>query len=161
MTQEEKARAYDNAMNIAKQMINDLRKGKDILAVSELETMFPELKESEDEQHRKWILEYLYDGLQKSDEQFKSQFKCAIAWLEKQGEKKEISITIPDNLVGTDMDGGVIGEKGEEGMKPQVDGFDAELNALLKKYEHLPKEEILGCLNFYILVLGKEMEEQK
>lgn len=47
----------------------------------------PELKESEDEQHRKWILEYLYDGLRKSDEQFKDQFKSAIAWLEKQGEK--------------------------------------------------------------------------
>lgn len=45
-----------------------------------------ELKESEDEQHRKWILEYLYDGLRKSDEQFKDQFKSAIAWLKKQGQ---------------------------------------------------------------------------
>ena len=45
----------------------------------------PELIESEDEQHRKFILEYLYDGLRKSDEQFKGQFKAAIAWLEKQG----------------------------------------------------------------------------
>lgn len=52
------------------------------------ERHFPELKESEDEQHRKWILEYLYDGLRKSDEQFKGQFKCAIAWFEKQGEQK-------------------------------------------------------------------------
>lgn len=49
--------------------------------------IFPELKESEDEQSRKWILEYLYDGLRKSDEQFKGQFKTAIAWLEKQGEQ--------------------------------------------------------------------------
>ena len=48
----------------------------------------PELKESEDEESKKWILEYLYDGLRKSDEQFKNQFKCAIAWLEKQGEQK-------------------------------------------------------------------------
>lgn len=54
-----------------------------------LETLIPELKESEDEQHRKWILEYLYDGLRKSDEQFKNQFECAIAWLEKQGEQKD------------------------------------------------------------------------
>lgn len=53
----------------------------------------PELKESEDEQHRKWILEYLYDGLRKSEEQFKDQFKSAIAWLEKQGcEKGNLSI---------------------------------------------------------------------
>ena len=34
------------------------------------------------------FLEYLYDGLRKSDEQFKDQFKCAIAWFEKQGEQK-------------------------------------------------------------------------
>lgn len=34
------------------------------------------------------ILEYLYDDLRKSDEQFKDQFKTAIAWLEKQGAQK-------------------------------------------------------------------------
>ena len=37
----------------------------------------------------------------------------------------------------------------------EVDGFDAELNALLKKYEHLQKYEIIGCLNFYIKVVEK------
>lgn len=57
--------------------------------------IFPELKESEDEQHRKWILEYLYDGLRKSDEQFKDQFKCAIAWFEKQGEQKPTNTVEP------------------------------------------------------------------
>ena len=51
---------------------------------------FPELKESEDEMHRKWILEYLYDGLRKTDEQFKGQFKSAIAWLENQKEQKPV-----------------------------------------------------------------------
>lgn len=45
-------------------------------------------KESEDEIHRKWILEYLYDGLRKADEQFKGQFKSAIEWLEKQKEEE-------------------------------------------------------------------------
>lgn len=35
----------------------------------------------EDEQHRKWILEYLYDGLRRSDKRFTDQFKSAIAWL--------------------------------------------------------------------------------
>ena len=30
-----------------------------------------------------------------------------------------------------------------------VDAFDAELNSLLKKYEHLPKEEVSECLSFY------------
>ena len=49
-----------------------------------MEYVFPELKESEDEESKKWILEYLHDGLRKSDEQFKDHFRTAIAWLEKQ-----------------------------------------------------------------------------
>lgn len=58
-----------------------------------LKTLIPELQESEDEQHRKWILEYLYDGMRKSDEYFKNQFECAIAWLEKQKqEQPKVSI---------------------------------------------------------------------
>lgn len=60
-----------------------------------LERLFPELAESEDEQSRKWILEYLYDGLRKSDEQFKGQFKTAIDWLEKQG--KNVQPDIPED----------------------------------------------------------------
>lgn len=31
----------------------------------EAEAFFPELKESEDEESKKWILEYLHDGLRK------------------------------------------------------------------------------------------------
>lgn len=46
-------------------------------------TIFPELKESDDKQSKEWILEYLYDGLRKSDEQFKEQFKTAITCLKK------------------------------------------------------------------------------
>lgn len=64
------------------------------------EEVFPELKESEDEQHCKWILEYLYDGLRKSDEQFKDQFKAAIAWLEKQAEQKPVDKVEPKFRVG-------------------------------------------------------------
>ena len=54
--------------------------------IDDIEYIFPELRESEDEIHRKWILEYLYDGLRKADEQFKDHFKSAIDWLEKQKE---------------------------------------------------------------------------
>lgn len=75
-----------------------LGSGADSIKMSRLQLrlqgIFPELKESEDEQHRKWILEYLYDGLRNSDEQFKDQFKCAIAWFEKQGDQKPASSEI-------------------------------------------------------------------
>ena len=50
-------------------------------------------------------------------------------------------------------------------LKPQVDGFDAELNALLKKYEHLSYDETIECLKYYVGVLvnmrKKAMEEQQ
>ncbi len=81
---EQKAKRYDEAIKKAESLYKaaEPMSGCNVI----IETLFPELKESEDEKHRKWILEYLYDGLRKSDEQFKGQFKCAIAWLEKQGE---------------------------------------------------------------------------
>ena len=81
---EEKAKRYDEALKVLHKY-----DGANIMFSQSLkEEMFPELREeSEDEKHRKFILEYLYDGLRKSDEQFKGQFKCAIAWLEKQGKK--------------------------------------------------------------------------
>lgn len=68
---------------------NAKKQGHIIVGVEDLKNTFPELRESEDEESKKWILEYLYDGLRRSDEQFKEQFKCAIAWLEKQGEKPQ------------------------------------------------------------------------
>ena len=74
---------YEKKYNEALYWMKSLYPGLHGVTKEEAETYFPELKESEDEQHRKWILEYLYDGLRKSDEQFKGQFKCAIAWLEK------------------------------------------------------------------------------
>ena len=44
-------------------------------------------------------------------------------------------------------------------IQEQVDGFDAELNALLKKYEHLPKEELAECLSFYLGVVQGEQTQ--
>ncbi len=73
---------------------NAEKQGHTIVQIEDLEDAFPELKErreSEDEQHRKWILAYLYDGLFKADEQFKGQFKTAIAWFEKQEHKSALS----------------------------------------------------------------------
>ena len=48
------------------------------------EFVFPELAEDEDKKAKQWILEYLHDGLRKTDEQFKPQFESAISWLERQ-----------------------------------------------------------------------------
>lgn len=81
---EQKAKRYDEVIELVNSKWH-YRNQPCIIDVSEI---FTELKESEDKQSKKWILEYLYDGLRKSDEQFKGQFKAAVAWLEKQGEQK-------------------------------------------------------------------------
>lgn len=82
---------YKEALEIAKRCYKDLNNLDGVVSTMSkdfFEEVFPELKESEDEESKKWILEYLYDGMRKSDEQFKNQFECAIAWLEKQGKQK-------------------------------------------------------------------------
>ena len=80
---EEKAKAYDEAKLRMSAAYNSNR-----CTIGFMNEIFPELAKSEGEQSKNWILEYLYDGLRKSDEQFKDHFKAAIAWLEKQGEQK-------------------------------------------------------------------------
>ena len=81
MTIEQKSKRYDEALERAKKVH---KYSSDLAEIKHIEQIFPELIGSGDEQYCKWILEYLYDGLRKSDEQFKGQFKAAIAWLEKQ-----------------------------------------------------------------------------
>lgn len=81
---------YEQALAKAKNMIDDLRKGEDILAVSELESMFPELKGSEDERIRKKLIDFLWNEkifLQEAHSSVENNPKYrfvmdAIAWLE-------------------------------------------------------------------------------
>lgn len=90
---EEKARAYDKALekakknyDVAQELCNGSRIGVECFK-NTLINIFPELKEDNDNQSKNWILEYLYDGLRRTDEQFKDEFKAAIAWLKKQGNE--------------------------------------------------------------------------
>ena len=78
MTIEEKAKAYDRALEIAKAWH---KLDNNDLSNDDLETLFPELKESEDERIRKELIAFLktYNTLAVSR---------YISWLEKQCEKK-------------------------------------------------------------------------
>lgn len=86
MTQEEKAKAYDEALEIAKQIINNNSTEVEKLC---LECVFPELKESEEERINRAIFKalskkdardvLLAEGIQVSD---------ALAYLEKQGQQR-------------------------------------------------------------------------
>ncbi len=88
MTQEEKAKAYDKAIERAKSLIGDtiIEESGQHLA----ETIFPELKESEDERIRKSLISYLH-GLGEFDYPDKKTYNNWLVWLEKQGEHNKKS----------------------------------------------------------------------
>ena len=98
MTVKEKAKRYDEALEIARQYWND--RAMPIGTNFKLERMFPELKESEeDEGIRKYILSHFQEHLNKTKEflskgmvaPFSSEeikmLEASVSWLEKQGEK--------------------------------------------------------------------------
>ena len=90
MTQEEKAKAYDEALERAKQLLEiglkDTRDKRVVLS------FFPELKDSEDEKIRKAILELVRQSSEILGMQNQSNM---LAWLEKQGERKPASKVEP------------------------------------------------------------------
>ena len=81
MTEKEKAKAYDEAIERAKKLYgNGIAEG-----------IFPELKESEEEMIRKWIIDdirYNMNNEPLNNSEYKKKAEKAIAWLEKQGEQK-------------------------------------------------------------------------
>ena len=89
---EEKAKRYDQALGKARRYYDEYKTRDNILYVEDMEEMFPELKESEDEKIKKGIVKYLEQS------QFGEEHYCVdddivreyIAWIEKQGEKKSI-----------------------------------------------------------------------
>lgn len=100
MSIEEKANVYDNALNKAKQLLFKCKRVSDkasmIYRAEDIESMFPELKESEDEKIRKelikWCEEFpdlIWRGHNKNK---------VLAWLEKQGEQKSVedSLTLEE-----------------------------------------------------------------
>lgn len=85
MTTEQKAKAYDKALEAMSDIIPD-ENGLVHIRPSDI---FPELIGSEGEKHRKWIIAYLNDEFLCADELTKPKLQTAIAWLEKQGNKTE------------------------------------------------------------------------
>ena len=90
---------------------------------------FPELKESEDERIRKELLDYCKTKAEKypNDPKYKN-IGAWIAWLEKQGKLVKINPT----------------------------EFDTRLQALIGKFDSLPKEELIGSLSFWLNVVQND-----
>jgi hypothetical protein len=88
-----------------------------------LETLIPELKESEGESMVKFIKNQLFNIKKTVTDNYELDAKLtkAIEWLEKQAQST--TITIPKDLKGTDTDGGVVGEQGEQPTEEEMVGM--------------------------------------
>lgn len=88
MSIEKKSKRFDEALAIAKECITHVH---DDAVRKYIFSMFPELKESEDEEIRKWIIDdirYNMNNEPLNNSEYKKKAEKAIAWLEKQGEQK-------------------------------------------------------------------------
>ena len=130
LTIEEKAKRYDRTIERAKITL-DCCGSTSIATKNTIYDILPELKESEDEKVRKWIIDDIrcnMDNEPLENSEYKKQAKKAIAWLIKQGEPTDIN---PSE-------------------------FDLRLNKLIKQFETLPKEELASSLSFYLNVVQND-----
>lgn len=89
MNTEQKAQAYDKALEIARQYYE-----KDSMNAF-LDTIFPELAESEDERIRKRLIEY-FEGFRMGNAEVKWEglnVQEVLVWLEKQKEQPDFPTT--------------------------------------------------------------------
>lgn len=87
MTQEEKAKAYDKALEKAKYLHEAAANGGYEIEVKTFECLFPELKE--DERIRKAIIEFFESEDDNTTYSLVSK-KDILAWLEKQADKDKL-----------------------------------------------------------------------
>ena len=85
----EKAKAYDEALKKA----IAAHKDEDRHLKATLERIFPELKESDDEKIRRWIIDdirYNINSKPLNNSEYKKKAEKAIAWLENQRDKDKL-----------------------------------------------------------------------
>ena len=90
MTIEEKAKAYDEAIERAEEMIKAMTNIGGVAKVDDIQYLFPELKESEDEKIRNWLIEAIKQVPNDSIEWETIDKSSVLAWLEKQNEQKPV-----------------------------------------------------------------------
>ena len=191
MNTEEKAKAYDEAIQRAKEIleigVKDSRDKKVILS------FFPELKESDDERTRKELVSHFREMRFVTEEGAERAARW-IAWIEKQGKQlKKVSIwkhwkdgiagngngepvyLIKDcstyslsSVLSFECDyielselDNLMLEQQGNPTKINPSEFDLRLNRLLKQFETLPKEELADTLSFYLDVVIGEKKSQR
>ena len=168
MTHEEKAKAYDEALERAKKFaIDDAYASQGIIA----KLIFPELRESEDERIRKQLLdflEHLHSQGTTMDFDVWCKADCAnwILWVEKQKEQKPCGcVNVESEYDKGWRDGHKAGLKDAEMQKPAWSEEDERtLKGIIGKIEHdqtygVSKAEMLSFLKS-IRPSWKPSEEQ-
>lgn len=98
MTQEQKAKAYDEALEKARKLYNDAKANEYTSDMEDYESIFPELAESEDERIRMALVEYFAPPVPFTE-------VCGMPvqkirdWLEKQKEQKPVSVFTFDDIL--------------------------------------------------------------
>ena len=100
MTQEEKAKAYDEMTRL---LSNWYKSETDIGIKDHISAIYPELAESEDERIRKWLINLVKNHINYLEDEIREQLSNgqiygeeldkandSLAWLEKQGEQKPV-----------------------------------------------------------------------
>lgn len=143
MTQEEKARAYDEALDRAKDCLKDGTITS--TAIDYIETIFHELKKSNDETIRKRLIDFFEDWHENRSHCWGIAVTDILTWLEKQGEQKPVDKVEPfDKYEGlTDFERTLadicIGWIGEElGWKQYIkDNADVLLKIAIKMFNSI------------------------
>lgn len=95
MTDKQKARAYDEALERAKLLHLQAVAGSNPIMVERYERIFPELAESEDKRIRKFLIDILSSGVWRTEWPF-SPVDC-VAYLEKQKENPQSANSVPSD----------------------------------------------------------------
>jgi hypothetical protein len=88
MTQEEKAKRYDEALEELRGLLEGIREEKCKILEEDIISIFPELKENEDEKVRKMLIRFFEAWNKTRSHCWGISVPKILAWLEKQGEQK-------------------------------------------------------------------------
>lgn len=140
LTTEQKAKAYDEAIEKLRSLHDDYDNVSTMIDIKEeLKNIFPELKESEDEKIRKELIRAfkslntikVWNGIERTD---------ILAWLEKQGEQKSI-----DNLTQQEAMDIAVAKCFEQGEQNPVEFDDTnEKRMFIKALERVEEQNNKG-----------------
>ena len=151
MTEKEKAKAYDEALERARTINNE--KDVDVESGTTIcEYIFPELKESEDEKIRKEIISILRNAYCTSN---RNRFNELVAWFEKQGDKDKLIQELGEYKVKYTQE---VLEKHITSMSNKDDERLRKTTiAFLKDFAELGYENAVECIDW----LEKQGEDKK